>query len=266
MSLNQNVINTVRAKNISKKTTQSTATSSSTATITTDIPISTIDSKETDSDSSASEGETSDEPSRPIRRFGNDPEGRSLGTNIDKAESSEDSKSTVDECPAELKTLRYKIMLMNGNTPVEVAPPAKNSYDNLQQFLDKERNNNTRETWSKLNKSVKHKKIVDFVTTYTTSNNLSEEERDRLLEVLKQNMTRGKLAKNKEVNYDKAKGIIKDMPCLVFNKTTRHFTIRNMDAQKHTTTIKKAPFIKVSSGGGGIESCKASPPLSADDA
>jgi hypothetical protein len=167
-----------------------------------------------------------------VPRLGDDPENRSL----------EKERDSDNECPAELKTLRYKIMLMNGNTPVEVPPPAKNSYANLQQFLEKEKNNNNKENWSKLNKSVKNKKIVEFVDNYTISNELSLEEHDRLLEVLKQNMIKGKLSKNKEVNYDKTKGIIKDMPCLVFNKSTRHFTIKNMDSQKHSTTIKKASF------------------------
>lgn len=168
--------------------------------------------------------------SRAVRRFGDEPQNCSL-------------EKKEDECPSELKTLRYKIMLMNGNTPVETpTPTVKNSYDNLQQFLEKERNNNTKENWSKLNKSVKNKKIVEFVDNYTSSNSLTEEEHDRLLEVLKQNMTKGKLSKNKEVTYDKNKGVIKDMPCLVFNKITRHFTIKNMDSQKHSTTIKKASF------------------------
>lgn len=246
MSLNQKSNDTVCAKTISKKTGKSYSTS-------------TNDSHETESNCDSSEEETPGSSDRTIRRFGeNIHQGVSLGkgkVNIDKSVSdAKEEASVVDECPAELKTLRYKIMLMNGNTPVEVAPPAKNSYANLQQFLEKEKNNNTKETWSKLNKSVKHKKITEFVTAYTESNELSEEERIRLLEVLKQNMLRGKLAKNKEVNYDKVKGVIKDMPCLVFNKTTRHFTIRNMDAQKHTTTIKKNSYVKISSasnGGGG---------------
>lgn len=174
-----------------------------------------------------------------IRRLGDESANSPLETN---ATTTSSTKINNDECPAELKTLRYKIMLMNGNTPVEMAPPAKNSYDNLQQFLEKERNNNTKENWSKLNRTVKHKKIVEFVDNYTVSNSLSEKEHDRLLEMLKQNMIKGKLAKNKEVTYDKTKGVIKDMPCLVFNKATRHFTIKNLDAQKHSTTIKKAPM------------------------
>ena len=155
-----------------------------------------------------------------------------------------------EECPAELKSLRYKIMLMNGNTP----PPTedkhkKNNYDNLQQFLEKEKDNNNKENWSKLNKSLKQKKIMEFVDTYTTANNLSEEEQSKLLEMLKNNMSRGKLTKNKEVNYDRVKGVIKDMPCLVFNKITRNFTIKNMDATKHSTTIKKVSLVRASSSG-----------------
>ena len=146
-------------------------------------------------------------------------------------------ESEKTECQ-ELKTLRYKIMLMNGNTPVEEICP-NNSYDNLQKFLEKEKNNNTKETWSKLNKSMKYKKLTEYVQNYTQVNGLTEKETHQLIELLKSNMSRGKLVKTKEVNYDKNKGIIKDMPCLVFNKSTRHFTIKNMEGAKHTTTLKK---------------------------
>jgi uncharacterized membrane protein YgcG len=158
----------------------------------------------------------------------------------------------VDECPSELKTLRYKIMLMNGNTPVDVPPPpAKNSYENLQLFLEKEKNHNNKENWNKLNRSVKNKKVSEFVETYATANELTEEEHLRLLEMLKQNMGKGKLTKNKEVIYDKTKGIIKEMPCLVFNKVTRHFTIKNMDAAaKHSGTIKKSTVGRGGTGSG----------------
>lgn len=159
-----------------------------------------------------------------------------------------------DECPAELRSLRYKIMLMNGNTPpVAVsATPAKNSYENLQLFLEKEKNNNNKENWTKLNKSIKNKKISEFVDTFATEHELTPEEHTRLLEMLKHNMSKGKLTKNKEVTYDKTKGIIKEMPCLVFNKVTRHFTIKNMDAAtKHSGTIKKASGGSQGGGGGG---------------
>jgi hypothetical protein len=154
------------------------------------------------------------------------------------------SAAEIDQCPSELKTLRYKIMLMNGNTPVEVPPPpAKNSYENLQLFLEKEKNHNNKENWSKLNRSVKNKKVSQFAEAFADANDLTGDERTRLLEILKLNLNKGKLTKNKEVIYDKTKGLIKEMPCLVFNKTTRHFTIKNMDAaNKHSATIKKLPM------------------------
>lgn len=205
-----------------------------------------------DSDSDqdhSSEEECVTTPHRKIRRLGEDTLSHALV--VDKAPTP--PAALVDECPAELKTLRYKIMLMNGNTPVVVSPPpAKNSYENLQLFLEKEKNNNNKENWSKLNRSVKNKKVSEFVDNYANANELTEEEHLRLLEMLKQNMGRGKLTKNKEVTYDKTKGIIKEMPCLIFNKVTRHFTIKNMDAAaKHSGTIKKAPGAKGSGGGGG---------------
>jgi hypothetical protein len=206
-----------------------------------------------------------DNPHRKVRRLGE-------GTGATKSTTTESSSSVttttttttglgetaaaasavLDECPSELKTLRYKIMLMNNNTPVDVPPPAKNSYENLQLFLEKEKNNNNKENWNKLNRSVKNKKVSEFVENYATANELTEEEHTRLLEMLKQNMGKGKLTKNKEVIYDKTKGVIKEMPCLVFNKVTRHFTIKNMDAAaKHSGTIKKSYLGKSGTGTGG---------------
>jgi hypothetical protein len=215
------------------------------------------------------EEEKPDYPHRKLRRLGEDPSRSSIDTmatltpsattTADGGESGSsfaaaaNTPVVVDECPSELKTLRYKIMLMNGNTPVEVPPPpAKNSYENLQLFLEKEKNHNNKENWNKLNRSVKNKKVSEFVQNYATANELTEEEHTRLLEMLKLNMGKGKLTKNKEVIYDKTKGVIKEMPCLVFNKVTRHFTIKNMDAAaKHSGTIKKPPVGKSGGGGGG---------------
>jgi hypothetical protein len=206
----------------------------------------------------SSEGEEEDHPHRKGRRVGEDISRRAVETSngvgeIAAAAAAAEVVGVVDECPSELKTLRYKIMLMNGNTPVDIPPPpAKNSYENLQLFLEKEKNHNNKENWNKLNRSVKNKKVSEFVENYAVTHELTEEEHTRLLEMLKLNMGKGKLTKNKEVVYDKTKGVIKEMPCLVFNKVTRHFTIKNMDAAaKHSGTMKKPPVSKSGGGGGG---------------
>jgi hypothetical protein len=210
--------------------------------------------------SSGEEGRQEDQPHRKLPRLGEN----TVPPAVDKEEappistststSSHPPAATIDECPAELKTLRYKIMLMNGNTPVEVPPaPAKNSYENLQLFLEKEKNHNNKENWSKLNRSVKNKKVADFVQTFAANHELTPDEQTRLLDLLKHQLGKGKLTKHKEVTYDKTKGVIKELPCLVFNKTTRHFTIKNMDTvtNKHSTTIKKSPGSRMEGGGGG---------------
>ena len=47
---------------------------------------------------------------------------------------------------------------------------------------------------------------------------------------------------SKDVLYDKETGLIKDIPALFFNKTTKHFTLKNID--KRVTTQKSLPLKK----------------------
>ena len=149
-----------------------------------------------------------------------------------------ENNEIISDCP-ELKTLKYKSMLLNGNT-INQEIKSSNSFSQLQVFLEKEKNKNKQETWSKLSHSIKNKKISDFVKTYSETNQLSESEVSTLTSFLSNSIQRGKLLKNKEVVYDKTKGIIKELPGLIHNRTTNHFTLKNLD-QKHMTTIKNIP-------------------------
>ncbi len=144
----------------------------------------------------------------------------------------EDSSLKTD-CQ-ELKNIKYKTMLLNG-VPL---PETKSSNDlsNLDKFLENEKNNNVNEPWCKLNKTVKTKKIQDYVESYKQENNLSDEESDILLNFLKDCLDRKKLQRVKDVIYDKENGIVKDIPALCYMKTTKHFTLKNID--KRVSTLK----------------------------
>ena len=67
---------------------------------------------------------------------------------------------TVDECQ-ELKNIKYKTMLLNGAPLHETK--SSNDISNLEKFLEDEKINNSNEPWCKLNKTIKTKKLVEYV-------------------------------------------------------------------------------------------------------
>jgi hypothetical protein len=78
--------------------------------------------------------------------------------------------------------------------------------------------------------------IVDFVETYSKDKNLTADESKALLVFLKDCLDKKKLARVKDVIYDKVTGIIKDIPALVYTKSNKHFTLKNID--KRISTLK----------------------------
>lgn len=138
-----------------------------------------------------------------------------------------------EECQ-ELKNIKYKTMLLNG-VPLKETK-SSNDISNLEKFLENEKNVNVNEPWCKLNKTIKTKKLQDYVEIYKNKNNLSTEESNMLLAFLKDSLDRKKLARVKDVIYDKETGIIKDIPALFYVKSSKHFTLKNID--KRVSTLK----------------------------
>ena len=139
----------------------------------------------------------------------------------------------TEEC-IELKNIKYKTMLLNGNPLNETK--SSNNMLNLEKFLEDEKNNNINEPWCKLNKTTKTKKLLEFVEIYKKSKNLDEEEQKLLVIFLKDCLDRKKLLRVKDVIYDKINGIIKEIPTLTFTKANKHFTLKNVD--KRVSTLK----------------------------
>jgi hypothetical protein len=138
-----------------------------------------------------------------------------------------------EEC-LELKNIKYKTMLLNGNPLKETK--SENDLSNLDKFLEDEKNNNVNEPWCKLNKTIKTKKILEFVEKYKSEKNLDQEEEKALLAFLKDCLDRKKLLRVKDVVYDKTNGSIKEIPALSYTKANKHFTLKNMD--KRVSTLK----------------------------
>ena len=144
--------------------------------------------------------------------------------------------SKTDECIT-LKNIKYKTMLMNGKQIQETK--SEDNLNSLDKFLENEKKVNVNEPWCKLNKAEKIKKLNVFAQSYKKDNNLSEEEFKLLINFFKETVDRKKLNKAKDVIWDKTTGNIKDIPCLVYIKNTRHFTLKNID--KRVSTLKSLP-------------------------
>ena len=138
-----------------------------------------------------------------------------------------------EEC-IELKNIKYKTMLLNGNPLHETK--SENDMSNLDKFLEEEKINNVNEPWCKLNKTVKTKKILEYIEKYKIEKGLNEEEETLLTHFLKDCLDRKKLLRVKDVLYDKTNGNIKEIPALVYTKINKHFTLKNID--KRVSTLK----------------------------
>ena len=130
------------------------------------------------------------------------------------------------ECP-ELKNIKYQTMLMNkkNNTNKSEA-----NTDDIEIFLQKERSQESKKQWSKLEKNIKRKKLAQFAESYNT----------KYKEVLKlylyQCLERKKLQRTKDVLYEITTGKIKSIPGLLFNKNSNKYTLRRVD--KKGSTLK----------------------------
>lgn len=137
-----------------------------------------------------------------------------------------------NEC-IELKNIKYKSMLLSGNTKDDVKETVENM-SNLDIFLNDEKQTVTNEPWIKLDKTTKLQKFKEYVEL-----NYKEEttdEKNSLYRVLATNLDRKKLLKAKDVLYDKDNGVITSIPVLQFNTTTKKFTLKR--CEKRQSTLK----------------------------
>lgn len=139
----------------------------------------------------------------------------------------------VSECQ-ELKNIKYKTMLLN-RAPIQETK-SSNDLSNVEKYLESEKTSNANDPWCKLNKTVKSKKLQEFVDQYKDQHMLNDEEAAHMLTFLKDCIDRKKLQRVKDVIYDKETGVIKDIPGLQYVKLTKHFTLKNVD--KRVSTLK----------------------------
>ena len=137
-----------------------------------------------------------------------------------------------DEC-VELKNIKYQTMLLQNSTKIYETTP---NTENIEQFLEKEKELDNSKPWNKLNKFSKLQKLNQYCKEYGEENKLSEEEIKEMMKYLTACLERKKLTRQKDVTYDMEKNKIKLINGLTYNKTNNRFTLKRQD--KKTSTLK----------------------------
>tara|TARA_B100000925_G_scaffold284076_1_gene258644 strand:- start:992 stop:1498 length:507 start_codon:yes stop_codon:yes gene_type:complete len=139
----------------------------------------------------------------------------------------------MSEICQELQNIKYQTMLLNHNSKIYAAKP---NIDNIEAFLEKEKEANKKKPWSKLSKASKLKKISEYVIQYRDENKLNSEQTNELEKYLTQCLNRKKLQRQKDVVYDITTNKIKSINGLIYNKMKNKFTLKVKD--KKTSTLK----------------------------
>jgi phosphoketolase len=157
---------------------------------------------------------------------------------------------TPTQEPIEKKDDDTKIMykyknILNSQTPLTFDETNANTMNKIDAMLETEKKNMNSEPWNKLDKRLKIQKLHAYAEKYGKENSLPMKEVKGLKTFFSTCLTKDKLSKVKDVDYNKETGVINNIGGLAFNLTTRAFTIRNLD--KKVSTLKSLTPKKIES-------------------
>ena len=155
--------------------------------------------------------------------------------------------TNTQEPTTEKKDDESKIMYKYKNilTQPSFEETATNSMNKIDEMLETEKKSMNSEPWNKLDKRLKIQKLHAYAEKYGKENSLPVKDVKGLKAFFSTCLTKDKLAKVKDVDYNKVTGIINNIGGLAFNLTTRAFTIRNLD--KKVSTLKSLTPKKIES-------------------
>jgi hypothetical protein len=123
--------------------------------------------------------------------------------------------------------------------------------EEIDQMLTNETTMNKAEPWNKLGKTTKLKIITEYIdNTISSLHNLNQTEKDDLAQYLNLCIDKKKLQHVKDVQYNKVSGKLVTIPHLLFNATTRKFTLKRIEKEKRTTVKVVTTATKKTTGTG----------------
>jgi len=137
-----------------------------------------------------------------------------------------------EECQ-HLKNIQYKTMLLNGKN-AHLATASTSDTTNVDLFLANEMKLKKNLSWSRIDRSDKHRKLSAFAEVYGAENEFTPEEITALQVYLIASLDRNRLIKVKEVKYNKLTDTIESIPCLTYHKPSRKFTLKRLEKRDST--------------------------------
>lgn len=159
-------------------------------------------------------------------------------TEIDETNINDIEIDAVEDAPVDVKI----------PPPSSSPQPPPSQYSNgelnlnvVNRLLETEKCQNKTDGWNKLDKTVKIKLLHNYADKYGKTNNYTDKEIATLKTFFVGSLEKLKLQKTKDVVYDKAAQEITNIPALIFNSTTRNFTLKNMDPKRVSTLKSLTP-------------------------
>jgi len=109
-------------------------------------------------------------------------------------------------------------------------------------ILEMETQQNSKETWTKLNRTIRVQILHKYAETYGKENALSVKDVKSLKRFLSESLDAKKLSKVKDVVYNRTSCEIEDIPGLFFHPTNKMFTIRTNDRQSTLKSLTPRRF------------------------
>lgn len=157
------------------------------------------------------------------------------------SQSSNLEKEKEEEKPIEKKeSVPYLNKYNNQNVTNSI------NFNTLDSLLEKEKQHNKTEHWNKIDKTIKTQLLHSFAEKYGHEYKIPTKEIKNLKLFFSDSLNRGKLQKNKDLNYDKEKQEIISIPSLYFNIEKKHFTLRIVDSKRVSTLKSLTPKKNVS--------------------
>lgn len=151
--------------------------------------------------------------------------------------TNEEEETTVVEKNTVLNSSKYK-SIVSGTLHSDAEELSLSTIDAI---LENEKQQNKKDAWNKIDKTVKIQKLHEFSEKYGKENSLSVKDIKGLKFFFSESLDKGKLQKAKDVVYDKEKGTISSIPALFFNNLNRMFTLKNMDSKRVSTLKSLTP-------------------------
>ena len=122
----------------------------------------------------------------------------------------------------------------------------ENTLDSIDSILEHERQKNKKDNWIKLDKTAKLQRLHTFAESYGKQHSMPSKDIKMLKNFFKDCLDKNKLAKSKDIVYNKEEMKIISIPSLYFNQLNHNFTLKITDT-KRVSTLKSLTPKRISS-------------------